>query len=335
MKKIIYIPPAFKIKKKTIVNLIICIFYDFKTLIKNIFKKEFLTNSTSSYLEQSLRMNFKVLEIPYSYSLLFRKYINNNFEGIFINFKFSNQHGPDLNIEKKLLKLSEKFNIKKVLVDPRDTQNLYSKNIYDNFDLIIQREKSKNEKSNKIFSTMLPCTAITNKTFKLDKIQWEKVGYQTPNDNFKYDIFFSGKDTNPNRKIIIEKIKNKDFNYVGNINDKKIPYEDYMKYIYNSSINLALDGVGTFTFRHLEIIANCSFLLCSSKINSLELPIPFQDGKDYITFNGIEDLFEKIEFYLKNKKIRQEISLNARNTLEKYYSPKKHGKEILNKLYYS
>ena len=114
MKKIIYIPPAFKIKKKTIVNLIICIFYDFKTLIKNIFKKEFLTNSTSSYLEQSLRMNFKVLEIPYNYSLFFRKYINNNFEGIFINFKFSNQHGPDLNIEKKLLKLSEKFNIKKV-----------------------------------------------------------------------------------------------------------------------------------------------------------------------------------------------------------------------------
>ena len=67
-----------------------------------------------------------------------------------------------------------------------------------------------------------------------------------------------------------------------------------MKCIYNSSINLALDGVNAFTFRHLEIIANCSFLLCSSKINDLDLTIPFEDGKDYITYEGVEDLFEKL-----------------------------------------
>ena len=334
MKKIIYIPPTYKIKKKNFINSAICIIHDLKTLIKNLFKNKYFSNSTSGYIEQSLHVNFKVFEIPYSYSIFFSKYINNNYEGIFINWKFTNLRS-DLSLEDKLLTLCEKFKIKKVLIDTRDTQNTYNKNIQDNFDLIIQREKSKNEKNEKIISTILPCTAISYQRLKDDEIQWDKVGYQKPNNNFKYEIFFSGRDTNPDRSRIIEKIKSKGFNYAGNINNKKIPYKEYMNYIYNSSINLAIEGIGAFTFRHLEIIANCSFLLCSSKINNLELPIPFKDGKDFITYDGIEDLFEKIEYYLKNKEIRQEISLNARNTLEKYYSPKNHGKEILQKLYYN
>ncbi len=334
MKKIIYIPPSHKIHKRNLINSLICFISDLKIFIKNFFNKKLFTNSTSNYIEQSLNKNFIVLEIPYNFLVLFVGYVNNNYEGVFINWKFTNLRS-DLNHEKKLLSLCKKLKIKKVLVDTRDTQNSYSKNIEDSFDLIIQREKPKYQKNNKIISTILPCTLINHKSMKDHEIQWNKVGFQNPNENFKYDIFFSGKDTNPNRKLIFEKIKDKNLNCYINVSSKKIPYKEYMKCIYNSSINLALDGVGAFTFRHLEIIANCSFLLCSSKINDLDLTIPFEDGKDYITYEGVEDLFEKIEYYLKNKQIRNKISLNARKTLEKYYSPKKHGKEILDKLYYN
>ena len=103
--------------------------------------------------------------------------------------------------------------------------------------------------------------------------------------------------------------------------------------MYNSSINLALEGKGEFTFRHLEILASCSFMICSSSINDLELPIPLIDGKHFVSFKNKEDLLEKINFYLKNKELREEIALNGRNILEKYYSPKKHGEILFGKIF--
>ena len=45
----------------------------------------------------------------------------------------------------------------------------------------------------------------------------------------------------------------------------KILHNDYLEMIYKSAINLAPEGVGIFTFRHLEIIACCSFLMCPLK----------------------------------------------------------------------
>ena len=35
----------------------------------------------------------------------------------------------------------------------------------------------------------------------------------------------------------------------------------------------------------------------------------FVDGKDLVTFNGIEDLTKKIEYYINNEKERVDIAL--------------------------
>jgi spore maturation protein CgeB len=113
-----------------------------------------------------------------------------------------------------------------------------------------------------------------------------------------------------------------------------MPYKKYLESIYNSSINLALEGKGEFTFRHLEILASCSFMICENSINKIELPLPLIDGKHFVTFETKDDLLNKIKFYLKNDKSRHEISLNGRKVLEDYYSPKKHGRDILNKIFY-
>ena len=74
-------------------------------------------------------------------------------------------------------------------------------------------------------------------------------------------------------------------------------------------------------------------MICENSINQLELPIPLKDGKHFVTFDNKEDLLEKIKFYLENEKLRHDIALNGRRTLEEYYSPKKHGDFILKKIF--
>ena len=73
--------------------------------------------------------------------------------------------------------------------------------------------------------------------------------------------------------------------------------------------------------------------MCHNEINKLELPMPIKDGEHFVTFENKEDLLEKVKFYLENKDLRKRIALNGRQVLEKYYSPKNHGNEILKKIF--
>ena len=125
----------------------------------------------------------------------------------------------------------------------------------------------------------------------------------------------------------------KEFNFFGRAEDLKIPFDQYLSAIYDSSINLALEGKGEFTFRHLEILASCSFMLCQNSINELELPLPLVDGKHFVTFETKEDLIEKINFYMKNDSLKNKIALNGRKVLEDHYSPKKHGEFLFSKIF--
>ena len=164
-------------------------------------------------------------------------------------------------------------------------------------------------------------------------IDWNNIGNAKPNYNPKYDIFFSGQETSKYRNDLIEFLKNRKYNFFGRAENSKIPFKKYLSNIYDSSINLALEGKGEFTFRHLEILASCSFMLCERSINELELPIPLVDEKHFVSFTDKEDLIEKIDFYLKNDDLRNKIALNGRKVLEDHYSPKKHGEFLISKIF--
>lgn len=304
--------------------------HDLKIILKNFFKKKTLNKSTSGFVEQSLEANFKVIELPYFITIFFSNILNIFFDGVFINWKFTNLR-DDKNLERKLLKLCKEFKNKKVLIDTRDTSNEYSGAIIHSFDLIVQREKLKKLKNLKIFSSMLPCTLLDSAEYD-EPINWNLIGKSEPNNKFKFDIFFSGKKTSQARIDLLETIETLNLSYAGGLGNK-ILYSDYLEMIHKSAINLAPEGVGIFTFRHLEIIACCSFLMCPSKINEIELPIPFRDGEDFIGYDDLNDFKEKIDYYLKNPKIRKQIAMNGRKKLEKYYSPLNHGKNIYNRLF--
>ena len=333
--RILYIPVAKKITQKNFKNYSIGFLHDIATILKNFSLSKKASKNTSGYIDSAIHTNAFTFELPYMYCIFFSKILNLIFDGIFINWKFTNYRSDINEIEYKLIKLSNKFQIKKVIVDSSDKSLVIIKDeILKKFDYVIKREKNKLISNEKYLSTMLPCSLVDYKISKFkENINWNIIGKSKPNNEFKYDIFFSGKKTSDHRKKFIEFIESQNFNFHGGVENIEIPYNQYLETIYNSSINLALEGKGEFTFRHLEILACCSFMICEKSINQLDLPIPLKDGKHFVSFDNKEDLLEKINFYLENKKLRCEIASSGRKLLEEYYSPKKHGNLILKKIF--
>ena len=333
--KILYIPETKKITEKNFKNYLKCFLYDIYIVFRNFSFNKKITKNTSGYISAAIHSNANVLELPYNYCLIFLKILNLFFDGIFVNWKFTNYRKDKEEVEKKLLKLSKLFKIKKVIVDGTDKSiNILRDEIIDNFDYVIKREKNKKISNKKYFTTILPCRLIDYKVSKnIEIINWKIIGNSKPNNNPKYDIFFSGQKTSKFRKELTEFLHSKDYNFFGRTEELRIPFDQYLSAIYNSSINLALEGKGEFTFRHLEILASCSFMLCQDSINDLELPLPLVDGKHFVSFKNKEDLIEKINFYLKNNTLRNDIALNGRKVLEEHYSPKKHGEYLISKIF--
>ena len=332
--KIVYIPVTKKITQKNFLNYVKCFLYDIYIVIKNFFFYRKASKDTSGYIESAIHSNAYTLELPYNYCIIFSKILNFLFDGIFVNWKFTNTHEIK-EVEYKLLVLSKKFKIKKVIVDITDTsENFIKDEILDGFDYVIKREKNKSISNKKYFTTMLPCKLVNYRfSKKKENIDWKKIGNTEPNMNEKYDIFFSGQPNSKSRVELIKFLIDKNYNFFGGVENSIITYDQYLKCIYNSSINLALKGKGEFTFRHLEILASCSFMLCDKSISQLELPLPLEEGKHFVSFENKEDLIQKIDFYLRHQELRKEIAFNGRQLLEKNYSPKKHGEFILKKIY--
>tara|TARA_B100001063_G_scaffold154959_1_gene144567 strand:- start:677 stop:1684 length:1008 start_codon:yes stop_codon:yes gene_type:complete len=332
--KILYIPVTKKIREQNFKNYVLCFIYDIYIILRNFSFKKKITKNTSGYIESAIYSNAKIFEVPYYYCLFFSSIFNLLFDGIFINWKFTNFRG-DKKLEQKLINLAKKYKIKKVIVDSRDVGiSKINETVLNEFDFVIKREKNKSIINKKYLTTMLPCTLINNEiSNNQEPINWNTIGKSQPNQNFKYDVFFSGKTTSKYRDEIIKLLNGKNYNFYGGLESSLLPYNQYLTTIYNSSINLALEGKGEFTFRHLEILANCSFMMCEDSINQIDLPLPIKDGEHFVSFNNNQDLQEKLDFYLQNENKRQIIALNGRKLLENYYSPKKHGDMILKKIF--
>ena len=167
--------------------------YDIKIILKNFSFNKKATNNTSGYIESAVHSNAFTFELLIVIAYFF-KILNSLFDSIFINWKFTNYRSDANDIETKLIKLSKKFKIKKVIVDCRDqSSNVIKKEILELFDYVIKREKNKSITDKKYLTTMLPCKLINYKISKnKENINWDKIGKSITNNIFEYDIFFSG-----------------------------------------------------------------------------------------------------------------------------------------------
>ena len=95
-----------------------------------------------------------------------------------------------------------------------------------------------------------------------------------------------------------------------------------------SKINLALEGYGEFTFRHLVIWCAGSFMISTKSIRDLTLPLNAREGEHFVVFEDIQDLRNKLLFYASNDREREGTAKAARSMFLRDYNPVKHGEQI-------
>lgn len=60
-----------------------------------------------------------------------------------------------------------------------------------------------------------------------------------------------------------------------------------------------------------------------------EMPELFEMGEDFVVYESIEDMYQKIKFYLAHDSERVRIARHGYETVEKYYTFKQHLGKIL------
>jgi hypothetical protein len=103
--------------------------------------------------------------------------------------------------------------------------------------------------------------------------------------------------------------------------------EDHSKAVSETRINLNFTEGGT-SDRTYKILASKGFLLTQSWEN---MENDFKIGRDLDIFNNIDDLKDKIKYYLKNEELRLEIANNGYKTVQKF-NRTNFAKYIINKV---
>jgi len=118
-----------------------------------------------------------------------------------------------------------------------------------------------------------------------------------------YDLAFVGQFGIGKRKKIMELLKKHYPNsYIGPADCQKLGE------IYSSAkIGVNYSIKNDINMRIFEILGSGTFLL-TNKITNNGFDELFEDGRDLVVYDSIEDLFKKIDYYLKNESEREKIA---------------------------
>lgn len=250
------------------------------------------------------------------------------------------------------LEFVKKINKPKVLaVTNANAADLPGNQILDLFDLVFKREHYKDlekysvsdSNREKIRTTMLACPLVPYYPAFNRHPSIKKYGYKVPEKQQDYDVFFSGSNTADERIAVMQTLKQmENIDLKGGLQPRSsrgtfdeeligpyYSYDQYIPLIRNTKINIAIEGYGQFTHRHLELMLLSSFYISSPSIRGLELPIPIVENKHYVAYDNHQDLKDKIVYYLGDHEKRYKIALEGRKIFEEYYNFDKHGKYIV------
>ena len=247
--------------------------------------------------------------------------------------------------------------VKCLFINAAQVSYMFDDEILDNFDVIFKREPYKNKdlyaisakNKAKIKSTMIHCPFVyaprTNFFAQLYKNFVPKTNPCRPRGE-KYDVGFSGVDasTHTIRRDAWQAVVDAGFKTVGGLqpnphNSEVLPIKlqgprqkgrSYRAALCNAKINLALNGIGEYTFRHQELLYLGKFILSSPAIQALELPIPLEEGKHYVAYTDVDDMIEKIYYYISHDEERQRIAKAGHDLFMEHYNPVRHGAYISN-----
>lgn len=223
------------------------------------------------------------------------------------------------------------------------------------FDLVFRREHYKDldrykltgKNKEKLRTTTLSCPLIPATILNYNRINPAKYGFDTIPEVYDNDVFFLGQETSGTmmRTIVINEIKSSNLKFLGGIHpdvrkskqtispdllSPRLSKKKFYDATRSSKINLALEGYGQFTYRHWECWALSAFMISSPSVNEVKLPFKAADGEHYITFENIDDLMDKINYYLRHADKREQIIKNGRELFKREYNFHRHGRYIVN-----
>jgi len=308
-------------------------------------RKEFV--GQDGFFEAALFSSCEVDSKSIEWVLNNRDFINSHYDIVVVNSKFHKG-----GIKLKNFEWIDSLKIPAVLFcGNAKAHKLPSDEILDKFDLVYKREllhdinnydiSDKNQQ--KLRTTMLSCPIVRTK--RTDPIQHGDIpDPRKTTDSYKYDIFFSGAiRSNKNRRMVVERLRQESFVFYGGLYNQKqktnkykqrrLKLDEYKSAIKSSRMNLALDGWGQFTLRHLEIWCLGGFCLSTPSIRDVTLPFANpQEGIHYVAFGDLDDMVDKIKHYLTHDEERETIAKAGRAFFEQIYDPIRHGKEIKKEL---
>jgi glycosyltransferase involved in cell wall biosynthesis len=225
------------------------------------------------------------------------------------------------------------------------------------FDLVFKREHFKecdaygypDEIIQKLRVTMISCPFLRVYR-KRKKLRVSQTALQDQGRRIQdVDVSFVGADTSKLRRSFLMDIGNSPLNFQGGLynhkqKDQPVSWagprmaqqglEKYLELIRRTKVNLALPGYGGFTYRHLELWYLGAFVLSSPQIRKIKLPSENQpvEGVHYVAFDSMDDMVEKVNYYVKEEGEREQIAAQGRAYFRELYDFKAHGCMIANAL---
>lgn len=181
-------------------------------------------------------------------------------------------------------------------------------------------------------------------------------------DSLKYNISFVGRPLSDKRQLIlsnlikvfgknlnifcyekhfeqsVQEMQNKKLLNINELEIYKSCYRGFLKteqelanVYFNSRVNLniTIQGDSNLNYRVFEVLASRGFLLTD---NMAELKDMFEISRELDVYNNIDDLIDKINFYLKNRDIAEKIGLLGFANVVKKHSYTSRVKMILEDL---
>lgn len=122
---------------------------------------------------------------------------------------------------------------------------------------------------------------------------------------------------------------NKSYRAPGIQNMGTVDYENEMPYVFHYSkinLNITLKSIKSgIPLRAMDIMAAGGFLLTNFQADLLE---HFTPDEDFVYYDDLEDLNEKIEYYLTHEKERAKIAKNGCEKVRRYHSFENHFQQI-------
>lgn len=247
--------------------------------------------------------------------------------------------------------------VKCLFINAAQASYMFDDTVLDNFDIVFKREPYRDrnkyalsEKNKaKIAPTMIHCPfsyAPRDNIFAKTLHTFRPKVKPCHSEEQKYEVGFSGVDAASHslRRDAWERVINEGFITIGGLQSNphaKMPVPEklqgprlkgkaYRDALCQAKINLALDGIGEYTFRHQELLYLGAFMMSGPSIRTIELPMPLEENKHYVAFDDLDDMVEKIRYYLAHDTERQKIAAAGKALFEEYYDPVRHGLNIVN-----